>query len=196
MITTDNATCAERARYLTTQAKDDPIEYVHDQIGFNYRLTNIQAALGVAQLEQLDENVEQKQMTTRMYREKLASVPGMSVYQGAEWAKCTYWLSNILVDEITPGANSRDLLRWLRSKDIETRPLWRPMHLQAPYRDAYRLGGANSEKLYAKGLSLPSSVGLRAEEIDAVGMAVNEWGSNVMYEHDPLVIRPTRVGQP
>src|SRR6185503_14912648 len=110
MIVTNRADWAERARYLTTQAKDDPIEYVHNEIGYNYRLTNIQAALGCAQMEQLDGFVSAKQRIARQYTQALSAVAGISCPQEAPWALSTYWLYTALVDPQVYGIDSRKLL--------------------------------------------------------------------------------------
>jgi perosamine synthetase len=159
MITTDDAGIASRARYLSTQARDDNREYVHDSIGFNYRLTNVQAAVGLAQLELLDEHVRRKRAIAARYAEALRDVPGVTLPSEAPWAHATFWLYTILVD--APAArSSRELIADLAQAGIEARPLWAPIHEQRPYRDvrAYEVGA--SRWLYERGVSLPCSVGL------------------------------------
>ena len=97
MIITDDEAFARRARYLTTQAKDDPVEYVHHEVGYNYRLTNLQAALGVAQLERLDGHVEAKRRIARGYAAALDGVPGLEVMREASWARSAFWMYTVLV---------------------------------------------------------------------------------------------------
>lgn len=159
-LLTDDGAWARRAKHLTTQAKSDEIEYVHDEIGYNYRLTNLQAAFGLAQLECLGKNLEAKRAVATRYAEGLRDVPGLTLPMEAPWAFNTYWLYTVLVDETRFGMDSRALMRYLAERHIQTRPLWAPLHRQAPYRDcqAYRIGV--TPRLYRDGLSLPCSVGL------------------------------------
>ena len=104
MIVTDNDDWADRARYLTTQAKDDPLEYVHGEIGYNYRLTNVQAAMGVAQMEQLDDYVAAKRRDRRaLYERPSRDVPGITLPAEAPWADSTFWMYTVLVDETVCG---------------------------------------------------------------------------------------------
>ena len=117
MIVTDNDAWAARAKYLTTQAKDDPLEYVHHEIGYNYRLTNIQAAMGVAQMEQLGEYIAAKRRIAGFYGERFREVSGMCPMAEAPWAACTYWLYTVLVDAVGYGNGSRELLRKLAAAD-------------------------------------------------------------------------------
>lgn len=160
MLTTDNEEWARKAKYLTTQAKDDPIEYVHHEIGYNYRLTNIQAAVGVAQMEVLDEYVRVKRGIAERYAKSLADVPGLTLPVEAPWAFSTFWLYTVLVDEKHFGIDSRALQRALADRNIQTRPLWAPIHEQRPYRDcpSYRI--EVTLRLCRQALSLPCSVGL------------------------------------
>ena len=167
MVVTNDAELARRLRSLTTQSRSDPGEWIHDQVGFNYRLTNLQAALGVAQLEQLPAFIEDKRATAAAYREAFDGRRGVSVFTEAPWARSTYWMASIVLDA-RACPDVRALLRDLNADGIGARPLWRPLHLQPAFRDAqtYRLEVA--ERLYARGLSLPCSVGITAEERQAV----------------------------
>ena len=160
MLNTDNEEWARRAKYLTTQAKDDPIEYVHHEIGYNYRLTNLQAAVGVAQMENLDDYIRIKREIAGRYAKSLADVPGLTLPHETPWAFSTFWLYTVLVDEARYGMDSRALQRALAERNIQTRPLWAPIHGQRPYRDcqAYRI--ETTDRLYRDALSLPCSVGL------------------------------------
>ena len=114
MLVTSNEEWARKAKYLTTQAKDDPIEYVHSEIGYNYRLTNLLAAMGCAQLEQLDSFIAAKQRIASRYAEGLRGLPGISLMKEASWASSTWWLYTVLVDNAVFGADSRQLMRSLR----------------------------------------------------------------------------------
>jgi perosamine synthetase len=164
MVVTDNEEWAKRVMYLSTQAKDDPVEYVHNDVGYNYRLTNVQAAIGVAQMEQLDSYLEAKRRIALLYKEELEDVPGLSWAAVAEWANPTFWLSTVLVDRDRYGIESRTLMVQLQEANIQSRPLWSPIYKQNPFKGcmAYRIEVA--DRLCRDGLSLPSSVGLNSED--------------------------------
>jgi perosamine synthetase len=160
MLVTDNAEWATRARYLTTQAKDDPIEYVHNAIGYNYRLTNVLAAMGCAQMEQLDTFVEAKREIARRYQESLISLPGIRLPEEADRAFSTFWMYTVLIDEKKSRIDSRELLRELAAHKIQTRPLWQPIHRSPAHNLPGNPSCPNSDALYGQAISLPCSVGL------------------------------------
>ena len=164
MLVTDNEEWARKAKYLTTQAKDDPAEYIHSEVGYNYRLTNVLAAMGCAQLERLDEIIAAKQRIAKRYTEELQDLPGISLMREASWASSTWWLYTVLIDGAVFGPDSRQLMRSLGSKNIQTRPLWQPIHLSG----AHQVSAADklpiAESLYQQGLSLPCSAGLSDAE--------------------------------
>jgi perosamine synthetase len=160
MIVTDNPQLAARARYLTTQAKDDPIEYVHYAVGYNYRLTNVLAAMGCAQLEQLDDFVERKRQIARRYQEGLSSIAALTLPIEADWAFSTYWLYTVLVDEEKSPLDSRALIRELGKRKIQARPLWQPLHRSPAHSNFGSRECANADFLCRRGVSLPCSVGL------------------------------------
>jgi perosamine synthetase len=168
MVVTDNEVWASRVRYLTTQAKDDPIEYVHRNVGFNYRLSNIQAAMGCAQLEQLDEYIVVKRQMAEAYRQALRGIPGITLMPEALWAFSTFWLYTVLVDGDRFGIGSRELLRELAAAGVQTRPLWQPLHRSKAHRNSSSCGGRVAEVLNRDALSLPSSVGLRLGGVSKV----------------------------
>ena len=171
MLTTASEDVARRARYLSTQARDDPLEYVHASIGFNYRLTNLQAAVGVAQLEQLDEHVRRKREIAARYAAGLGGLPGVTLPGEAPWARSTFWLYTI---RVAPPARrtSRELIADLDGAGIEARPVWAPIHEQVPYRGSRTFGLEHSNAIYRSAVSLPSSVDLTAEDQDRVIAAV------------------------
>ena len=168
MLVTDNEDWAARARYLSTQAKDDPIEQTHGSIGYNYRLTNLQAALGVAQLEVLDHHVAAKRRIASAYRERLAALPGVSFQQEAPWARSIFWMTTVAIDGAKAGVDSRSLIHRLMSRGIECRPLWQPLHLSGAHRGAFAAPCDVAESIAARAVSLPSSVGLTPSEQDDV----------------------------
>ncbi|MFQ5801309.1 MAG: LegC family aminotransferase [Candidatus Methylomirabilales bacterium] len=161
MIVTDNEEWAARAGYLTTQAKDDPVGYIHNEIGYNYRLTNIQAAIGCAQMEKLDEYIATKHRIARTYAKEFSSVPGITCMPETSWASSIFWIYTVLVDEAAYGMSSRALLKCLEASGIETRPLWQPLHLSPAHPPSHARDCTVAERLARDALSLPSSVGLR-----------------------------------
>lgn len=168
MIVTDNQGWAEQARYLTTQAKDDPVEYIHCEIGYNYRLSNIQAAMGCAQLEQLDDYIAAKRCIATTYSESLEAVPGITPMREASWAYSIFWMHTILIDETKYGLSSRALLSKLSKAGIQTRPLWQPMHRSPVYADLKPGDCPVANRLHRDALSLPCSVGIGLSELQKV----------------------------
>lgn len=174
MILTNNPTWAERARYLTTQAKDDPEEYVHSEIGYNYRLSNLAAALGCAQMESLLEFIRRKVEIAKAYTEAFSQLPDLSVMPTAVWAQPIYWLFTIRLHGSDPTRGIQ-FIRHLASRGIQARRLWRPLHRLPMYREnqAYRIEAADG--LYEEAVSLPSSVGLQPGDQQRVMESVQEF---------------------
>jgi perosamine synthetase len=160
MLVTSNEEWAQKAKYLTTQAKDDPIEYIHKEIGYNYRLTNIQAAIGCAQMEQLDAYVAAKREIAERYSLAFRDISGIVPMRQASWATSTFWMYTVLIKQEKFGIDSRHLLQALAAHKIQCRPLWQPIH-QSPAHALSRAGELPvSEQLSKEALSLPCSVGL------------------------------------
>ena len=175
MIVTENEAWAARAKYLTTQAKDDALEFVHGEVGYNYRLTNVQAALGVAQLELVDEFIAVKARIAATYAQAFRGVPGLTPMPQAPWAQSVFWLYTVLIDEAKFGLGSRALIKLLSAARIQTRPLWQPAHLSPAHRDAVITPCPVAESLNARAVSLPSSVGLTvAEQVRVVAAVVGQ----------------------
>lgn len=168
MLVTGSMEYAEKSRYLSQQAKDDPVEYYHKEIGYNYRLTNIQAAMGCAQLEQIDSYIAKKRRIAELYQKKFNLIPGIRVPVEAEWGMSTFWLYTILVDKKAFGIDSRCLLKSLHNKNVQTRPLWHPIYSLPPYHkfQSYKIEVA--DRLYRDALSLPSSSDLLESEQEYV----------------------------
>lgn len=177
MILTRSADSAQRARYLTTQAKDDSIEFVHGAVGYNYRLTNIQAAVGCAQVERLPEFLAAKRRIAARYAEMCAGLAGVHAMPAAEWADPAYWMYTVRLDNKHFPDGSRPLMRALASQGIQARPLWQPMHRSPAHAGALALGGDVADRLNAECLSLPCSTGLDAAEQERVVDAVTRWAT-------------------
>ncbi|NKB20024.1 MAG: LegC family aminotransferase [Alphaproteobacteria bacterium] len=161
MVITSNDEMAARARHLTTQAKSDGFRYEHDEVGFNYRLSNVLAAIGVAQMEQLDEHLEHKRRIFRLYRDAFQRLPDVELFEEKDWAHSNYWLNTIFV----PNETRDILLQRLNDHGVMARPLWQLCHRQPMYADCQRTNLDNSETLHDHGISLPSSIGLTETEI-------------------------------
>ena len=168
MVLTHDDALARRLRSLTTQARADGGEWIHDEVGFNYRLTNLQAAMGVAQLEQLDRFVEAKRTTARAYSEALSRLGGVEPLAERPWAFSSFWMYSVLLEPAVWGS-AREVIDATTAAGVQCRPLWYPLHRQPVYRDscqAYRIEVA--DRLHARGLSLPCSVSITAEQRDRV----------------------------
>ncbi|MEK7153696.1 MAG: DegT/DnrJ/EryC1/StrS family aminotransferase, partial [Patescibacteria group bacterium] len=177
MILTRQEALADKARYLTTQAKDDTERFIHNSIGYNYRMTNIQAAIGCAQMEKIGEFLNAKRENFEIYRECLAGVQGLTFIEEPPYACSNYWYYTLLVDEKKCGLNAEDLRKKLASREVETRPIWELNHRQKPYRhyQAYKIEKA---VFYHRNcLNLPCSVGLDSTLIPKIGTMIKEWAA-------------------
>jgi perosamine synthetase len=151
---------------------------VHHEVGYNYRLTNLLAAMGCAQMEQLDRFVDAKRQIAKRYQESLASHPGIRLPEEAEWAFSTFWMYTVLIDEKQSGIDSRRLLRELNAKKIQTRPLWQPIHRSPAHDPSGSPNCPNAEFIHGQAISLPCSVGLspsaQNQVIEAIASLVGE----------------------
>ncbi len=168
MLVTNDEQLAGRARKLATQARDPAPHYEHSELGYNYRLSNLLAAVGRVQLRVLDERVRARRANFRSYQERLADLPGLSFQPEAPWATHTRWLTCLLVKRDEFGAAPEEIRSALEAENIESRPVWKPMHLQPLYRGCERLGGKVCEDLFHRGLCLPSGSALTTADLDRV----------------------------
>ena len=169
MLVTKNEELGEKAKFLSTQAKVS-IEnnaFQHTEIGYNFRLPNILAAMGCAQLENINEYIEIKRENAAYYNELLKNIKGITLPIEKEWARNVHWLYSIVVED-EYGISRDDLIKILGKNQIETRPFFMPIHKMPPYRDCNHGDLCVTEELSKKGLNLPSSVGIRKEEIEKV----------------------------
>ena len=164
MLLTTEGRLAATARYLSTQAKDDPVECVHGDIGYNYRLTNIQAAIGVGQMERLPEFIKTKRQIARNYEHAFRSIRGVTPMREAPWAFSTFWLYTIQVEGARFGMESRALRAELAGQGIQCRPVWQPLHRSRPHATAQAYAVEVADRCYREGLSLPCSVSLTTDQ--------------------------------
>ena len=202
MLASDNREWIDHARFLSMQARDPAPHYEHSEIGYNYRLSNILAAIGRGQLRDINACVEKRRWVYDRYAEQLAGLPGIAFMPEASYGRCNRWLTVILVDEGIFGASPEKIRLALEAEDIEARPVWKPMHLQPVFawnrirsaafgvesgREAVgRLGSrvsgvgsraSVSEELFQRGLCLPSGTAMTAHDIDRVCRVVRKVGA-------------------
>jgi dTDP-4-amino-4,6-dideoxygalactose transaminase len=172
MVVTGDNDLAKRVRYLSTQARDPVLHYEHRAVGYNYRLSNLLAALGRAQLHTLDERVRARRATYASYRDALQQVPGIEFMPLADYGMSSCWLSCLLIDPVEFGATRDAVISHLESRGIESRPTWKPMHRQPVYAGYRMVGGSVSDDVFRRGLCLPSGSTLtdadRRRVVDAV----------------------------
>jgi pyridoxal phosphate-dependent aminotransferase EpsN len=185
MLVSADSALVDKARFWATQARDPGLAYEHSELGYNYRMSNVLAGIGRGQLEVLDLRVEQRRAVSLRYRDAFADLPGIEFMPQADYGLPTNWLSCFLIDAPRFGCTRDELIRSLDSLDIESRPVWKPMHLQRFYSDCEVVGGAVATDLFERGICLPSSSSLTPEEqdrvIDAVRGAAGA-GKNTLLE--------------
>ena len=181
MLASDDKDFIEKARFLSQQAREPYPHYEHTEIGYNYRMSNIVAAIGRGQLRVLDERVEQKRKIFDFYRNRLRDIPGISFMPEAPYNRCTRWLTVMLVDPEKFGSDRESIRLALETENIESRPVWKPMHLQPVFSTsgpaanngkkqytARVVGGNVSEQLFENGLCLPSGTALSEKNLSRI----------------------------
>jgi dTDP-4-amino-4,6-dideoxygalactose transaminase len=166
MLLTNDAELADRTRYLATQARQPVAHYEHVDIGYNYRMSNLLAALGRAQLTRLDEMIARRRAMRELYRDLFSAVDGVEIFGGADDADDNVWLTSIVVDSAVTGWAPSALSSALSEDQIESRPLWKPMHLQPVFAGVRSAVNGNSARLFERGVTLPSGSALGSGEID------------------------------
>lgn len=164
MLVSDDAALIERARYLATQARDPAPHYEHSQIGFNYRMSNVLAAIGRGQLRALPERIAARRRNFTHYQAAFCDVPGLGLMPLAPHGSGNHWLTCITIDPEKFGATREDVRLALQAQNIESRPVWKPLHLQPVFAGCRVRGGAVAEAAFARGLCLPSGSNLTEAE--------------------------------
>lgn len=165
----DSKEVVDKARFLATQARDNAPHYQHSHIGYNYRMSNVCAGIGRGQMQVLNDRVMQRRANYAFYVKALSDLPGVSFLEDREGAFSNRWLTCMLVDPTNSGGLSREIIRVaLEAENIESRPLWKPMHLQPVFEEAPFYGNGTSERLFDQGLCLPSGSNLSIEDLDRV----------------------------
>ena len=174
MLLSDDPDIVSYVRFLSSQAKDAAVHYEHSEIGFNYRMSNVLAALARAQLVRLPDMIARRRSWRHRYREFFSEIPGVSLLPGDD-SRDNCWLTSILIERSVTGWGPMDLRDYLESVDIESRLLWKPMHLQPLYRDSRFVGGRVAEELFDKGLALPSGSAMTESDMDRVLEAISNF---------------------
>ena len=168
MLVSENKAIVDRARMLASQAREPAVHYEHRSIGYNYRLSNLLAGLGRGQLQALDTRVAQRRANNAFYRQALEGISGISFMPEANYGRSNCWLTCITVDPNRFGATYEEIRLTLEQSNIESRPVWKPLHLQPVFAGLPIHGGAVSESLFERGLCLPSGSNLTAEDRERV----------------------------
>ncbi len=192
MLVSEDREFIARARFLSQQARDNAPHYEHSRIGYNYRMSNIVAAIGLGQLQVLPERVRRKREIFEYYRQALGDLPGLSFMPEARYGTCSRWLSVILVDPLQSGCDREKIRKALAKENIESRPVWKPMHLQPVFRiieeeadvpapgpgdetyAARAVGGQTAAALFENGLCLPSGTAMSAGDLDRVAAIIRQ----------------------
>lgn len=172
MIVSDDKELIEKVKFWATQARDNAVHYEHTEIGYNYRMSNVLAAIGRGQLRVLSERVAGKRQIFDRYFESLSDLPGVSFMPEPYFAHSTRWLTCLTIDPEKAGIDRNIVIQKLESKNIEARPTWKPMHLQPLYKDCQNTGGAVAKEIFKTGLCLPSGTGMTDEDLQRIVSAV------------------------
>lgn len=167
-LVSDDAAVAQETRFLSTQARDEAPHYQHSKIGYNYRISNLSAGVGRGQMEVLAKRVEQRRAVYQQYVDRYSSAKGISFVAEPAGYFCNRWLSTIMIDPAVAGFTREDLRLALEKENIESRPLWKPMHLQPVFSQYPYYGNGTSEKLFENGLCVPSGSNLTQADMDRV----------------------------
>ncbi len=168
MLVSEDGDFIKHARKLATQARDDAPHYQHSEIGYNYRMSNVLAAVGRGQLPVLEDRVLSRRRNYEFYRTALGSLPGLSFMPEPDWGRATRWLTCLTIEPSLFGADREAVRLALGAENIEARPLWKPMHLQPVFEQYEMIGGAVAEDVFKDGLCLPSGSALTEEELTRV----------------------------
>jgi dTDP-4-amino-4,6-dideoxygalactose transaminase len=174
MLLSHNKSLVEKARFLATQARDPAPHYQHSEIGYNYRLSNLLAAVGRGQLEMLDKKVSKRREINQFYRSALADLPGIDFMPEAPYGKSNCWLTVITVDPTISPVSNNVLRHRLSESDIESRPVWKPMHMQPVFKHCRFRGNGFGREVFAHGLCLPSGSSLTDQDLHRIVTVIRE----------------------
>ena len=168
MIASDDESLIDQCRYLATQARQPVLHYEHNDIGFNYRMSNVVAAIGIGQLEVLAERVDKKRQIASWYAERFAAADGINLMPEADYGRSTRWLTVATLDPSKLSTRPLDVVAALEADNIESRPVWKPLHLQKAFADCRCVGGQVSSDLYETGICFPSGTTMDQSDVNRV----------------------------
>lgn len=168
MLVADNPGLIAQAKFLATQARDPVPHYQHSQMGYNYRLSNVLAGIGRGQLQVLDDRVAARRHNFAHYQQALGQLPGLEFMPEAGFGRATRWLTCLTIDPQVAGVDREQIRLALAQQQIESRPVWKPLHLQPLFAGCESIGGRVAEDLFQRGLCLPSGSSLTATDRDRV----------------------------
>jgi perosamine synthetase len=174
MVTTNDSTLMEKMKLLRDHGMSKEKRYWHLYAGFNYRMTNLQAAIGLAQMERIDDFISHRQKVVQRYNQQLCNIEGLILPPKAEWAENIYWLYSVIIDAQRIGLNRDDLMSKLTDCGIETRPFFHPLHIQPPYISGSNYDCPVSCWLAERGLSLPTSNSISLNDVDRICNSVKK----------------------
>lgn len=168
MLVTDESALVDKVRFWSTQSREPTLHYEHKELGYNYRMSNVLAAIGRGQLDVLDDRVERKREIFQIYKEELKHLTGLSFMPEPDYAYSTRWLSCATIDPEEAKTDRLTVINALKDDEIEARPSWKPMHLQPLFSDCCSYGGAVSEKLFHQGICFPSGTSMSHDDLQRI----------------------------
>jgi dTDP-4-amino-4,6-dideoxygalactose transaminase len=168
MLVSSNAEWVRAARHLATQAREPVLHYEHTKIGYNYRLSNLLAAVGRGQLRHLDDRLARRRAHREAYREAFRGLPGLEFMPEAPYGRSNGWLTCLTVDPAAFGHSRDEIIARLAEQNAEARPTWKPMHLQPVFSNCRTRGGGVSAAIFERGLCLPSGSGMTPAQRERV----------------------------
>ncbi len=174
MIVSENTELIDKVKFWATQARDNAVHYEHSEMGYNYRMSNVLAAIGRGQLRVLEDRVGKKRSIFQRYREALAELPGVHFMPEPDFAHSTRWLTCLTIDPGQSGIDRDRVIGALEKNNIESRPTWKPMHMQPLYQGREVIGGVVAERLFRQGICLPSGTGMNSNDQERVIRIVRE----------------------
>lgn len=173
MLLTDEREFATSVRKWSTQSREDVLWYEHEEIGYNYRMSNLLAALGASQMKRIDQIVEHRRSVREWYRARLSGLTGVSVLKDPPWGRSNAWLTVVRFDEVAHPSAPERISASLEAENVESRPVWKPMHQQPVFKDAPSLLTGSADRWFREGLCLPSGPGITEEHVDRICSVVS-----------------------
>lgn len=200
MLVSEDENLVRHALKLATQAREPVPHYEHTEVGYNYRMSNVLAAIGRGQLRVLEDRVNARRRNFAFYQQALGDLPGVEFMREAAWGQHSRWLTTLTIDPLEFGVDRETIRVALEEQNIETRPVWKPMHQQPIFRDCTIYGGAVADDLFEKGLCLPSSSSLSESDLERVAEAFRHVRTgraiDVPVRSNSLALDTPRVGKP